>query len=137
MSLKAQAICPVPEETARVARAAYPKGNVSMQMRKVLGSIYTDEDFVDLFPCGRAACLRPVAIGPDYRDAICGEPVRSAGSRCGARAHRLEISAWPGTRPLRDLTPRFSPNARTRLLEHHAEERLLEKMLTIFEQKGW
>lgn len=50
MSLKPQAVCPVPQETARVARAAYPKGNLYMQMRDVLGSIYTDEDFVDLFP---------------------------------------------------------------------------------------
>jgi transposase len=50
MSLKAQTICPVPQETARVARAAYPKGNVYMQMRDALGSIYTDEDFAALFP---------------------------------------------------------------------------------------
>ena len=50
MSLKAHAICPVPQETARIARAAYPKGNVYMQMRDVLGSIYTDEDFAALFP---------------------------------------------------------------------------------------
>ncbi len=50
MSLKRQAMCPVPQETARVARAAYPKGNLYMQMRDVLGSIYTDEDFADLFP---------------------------------------------------------------------------------------
>jgi transposase len=50
MSLKAQAVCPVPKETARIARAAYSKGNLYMQMRDVLGSIYTDEDFADLFP---------------------------------------------------------------------------------------
>jgi len=50
MSLKAQAVCPVPQETARVARAAYPKGKIYMQMRDVLGSVYTDEDFADLFP---------------------------------------------------------------------------------------
>ena len=50
MSLKSQAICPVPQETARVARAAYPKGTLYMQMRDVLGSIYTDEDFAALFP---------------------------------------------------------------------------------------
>jgi transposase len=47
MSLKAQTICPVPQETTRVARAAYPKGNVYLQMRDVLGCIYTDEDFAD------------------------------------------------------------------------------------------
>src|SRR5713226_9500325 len=50
MSLKPQAFCPVPQETVRVARAAYPKGNLYIQMREVLGSIYTDEDFADLFP---------------------------------------------------------------------------------------
>jgi transposase len=50
MSLKVQAICPIPQETVRVARAAYPKGNVYLQMRDVLGSIYIDEDFADLFP---------------------------------------------------------------------------------------
>jgi transposase len=36
-----------------------------------------------------------------------------------------------------DLTPRCSPNARSRLIEKHAEELLLEKMLTLFGQKGW
>lgn len=50
MSLKSQQICPVPAETTRVARAAYPKGNLSMWMRDVLGNISTDEDFVTLFP---------------------------------------------------------------------------------------
>src|SRR6266567_2165723 len=40
MSLKPQAVCPVPQETARVARAAYPKGNLYMQMRDVFGNIY-------------------------------------------------------------------------------------------------
>ena len=50
MSLKPQAISPVPEETARIARAAYPKGNVYMRMRDESGSIYEDESFADLFP---------------------------------------------------------------------------------------
>jgi transposase len=40
-----QPIAPVPEDTARMAKAAFPKGNVYMQMRNVLGSIYDDEDF--------------------------------------------------------------------------------------------
>jgi transposase len=50
MSLKPQAIGPVPEETARIARASYPKGNIYMQLRDTLGTIYEDEQFVDLFP---------------------------------------------------------------------------------------
>ena len=56
MSLQFQTICPVPEETARVAHAAYPKGNVYMRLRDVLGSLYKDEDFAFVFPhCGQPA----------------------------------------------------------------------------------
>src|SRR5437667_6129198 len=50
MSLKSLPIPPVPEEMARVARAVFPRGNVLMQLRDILGSIYTDEAFADLFP---------------------------------------------------------------------------------------
>jgi transposase len=50
MSLKPQAIGPVPEETARIARAAYPRGNIYIQLRDTLGTIYEDEQFADLFP---------------------------------------------------------------------------------------
>ena len=42
-------IRPVPEETARVAKAAFSKGNVYIEMRDVLGTIYEDEDFAELF----------------------------------------------------------------------------------------
>src|SRR6266581_3855280 len=35
MSLKQQAIGPVHEETARIARAAYPKGNIYLQLVQV------------------------------------------------------------------------------------------------------
>ena len=49
MSLKPQELGPIPEETARVAAAAYPKGNVFMRMRDELGVIYQDEAFAHLF----------------------------------------------------------------------------------------
>lgn len=49
MTLHASPVSPVPEETARIARAALPKGNVYLQMREVLGTIYTDEQFADRF----------------------------------------------------------------------------------------
>src|SRR2546428_10308775 len=49
MSLQPSPIAPVPEETARVARAAFPKGNRYLEIRDVLGTIYTDEMFADLF----------------------------------------------------------------------------------------
>ncbi len=50
MSLQPRPINPVPEQTARVARAAFRKGNVFMRMRDELGAIYEDEAFAHLFP---------------------------------------------------------------------------------------
>ncbi len=47
----------VPAETARIARAAFPKGNVYMKMYDELGTLYPDRDFSQLFPveCGQSA----------------------------------------------------------------------------------
>src|SRR5712691_10393500 len=50
MSLKPLPIPPVPEETARVVHAIFKSGNILMQLRDTLGTIYTDEAFADLFP---------------------------------------------------------------------------------------
>jgi transposase len=50
MSLKPSLIEPVPEETARVARAVFPKGNPLLRLRDELGPIFADADFADLFP---------------------------------------------------------------------------------------
>lgn len=58
MSLRPSAVQPVPQMTAFVARAAFPKGNAYMQIRDVLGTIYEDEDFTDLYPDdGQRYCL--------------------------------------------------------------------------------
>ncbi|MFF7315130.1 IS1182 family transposase, partial [Streptomyces sp. NPDC008137] len=45
-----------PAETVRVARAAFPKGSLAIRVRDELGPMFTDEEFVDLFPIrGRPA----------------------------------------------------------------------------------
>jgi len=59
MSMHPQPIGSVPEDTARVARAAFPKGNVYMQMRDVLGTIYDDEDFSELFEVRGRPAITP------------------------------------------------------------------------------
>jgi len=50
MSLRPETVPPVPEETARVAHAAFPKGNLYLQIRDEIGALFHDEDFADLFP---------------------------------------------------------------------------------------
>ena len=54
MSLKPHLSPSVPEETARVARAAFPHGTPYLTFRDALGTIFQDEDFAALFPtCGQ------------------------------------------------------------------------------------
>jgi transposase len=49
MSLQPQSIPPVPEQTAAVARAAFPRGNRYMAMRDEVGVFYQDQAFAGLF----------------------------------------------------------------------------------------
>src|SRR5947209_3059083 len=47
---------PVPEETTRVAQAAFPNPALAMRLRDELSGICQDADFADLFPTrGQAA----------------------------------------------------------------------------------
>ena len=50
MSLQPRPVPPIPIETARVAHAAFAKGNVFLRMRDELGAIYDDVAFASLFP---------------------------------------------------------------------------------------
>jgi transposase len=49
MSLRLQNIEQVPAETARVARAAFPKGTFCMRLRDELGSIFHGVLFAPLY----------------------------------------------------------------------------------------
>ena len=56
MSLKSPPTGPAPEETARVAEAAFPNGNPYLMLREKLGITFEDEDFAVLYPdCGQPA----------------------------------------------------------------------------------
>jgi len=43
MSLKPEPIGPVPEETTRIAHAAFPKGNLYLRLRDELGTLSQDD----------------------------------------------------------------------------------------------
>jgi len=56
MCLKPRAVGDIPQETARIARAAFPNSNRYMTLRDELGTIFSDEQFAILFErCGQAA----------------------------------------------------------------------------------
>src|SRR5690242_6811870 len=50
MALRPEPSGAVPEETARVVRAAFPKRHPCLRLRDEVGTIYRDEHFAALFP---------------------------------------------------------------------------------------
>ena len=50
MSLCPQPLPPVPDDTARIARAAFWRGNPHVLLRDRLGAVFADADFADLSP---------------------------------------------------------------------------------------
>ena len=87
MSLHPQEIPPIPEETMRVARAAFPRGNVYMRMRDELGTIYEDHLFAHLFPARGQPAEAPLAPGVDDGDAVCRGLVGPPSGRRRAQPH--------------------------------------------------
>src|SRR5215469_4833425 len=91
MTLHPQHEFSIPEETARVARAAYPKGNLYMKMRDALGTIYQDQSFAHLFPQHGRPVEARLSTCPHYGGAIHRGTARSTRSPRGARTHRFEV----------------------------------------------
>src|SRR5438477_2107878 len=136
MSLKSLPIPPVPEETARVAHAAFPRGNVAMQVRDTLGAIYTDEAFADLFPTHGQPALAP------WRLALVTvfQFLEGLTDRQAADAVRDRL-AWKYALSLEVCDPGFDYSVlsefRARLIQGHAEQRLLDLLLQRCQEQGW
>jgi transposase len=136
MTLHPTPITPVPEETARVAHAAFPSGNIYMQMRDILGVIYRDEQFADLF-AGRG---RPVI--PPWRLALVTVMQFAEGlaDRQAADAVRARID-WKYALGLELTDAGFDYSVlsefRARLVAGSAEERLLDVLLAACGEQGY
>jgi transposase len=135
MTLHPTPVSPVPEETARIARAAVPKGHVYVQMRDVLGRIYTDEQFADLF----ATRGRPAV--PPWRLALVTVMQFAEGlsDRQAAEAVRVRID-WNYALGLDLADPGCDDRAlcelRARLVQGSAEHRLLDALLEACKAQG-
>jgi transposase len=85
MSLKPVDLTPIPEDTVRVAKTAFPKGNIYIKLRDELGALYQDEIFSDLFPSrgcpaespGRLAMITIFQFAEGLSDRAAADAVRS------------------------------------------------------------
>ena len=135
MSLHPHTPYPVPEDTQRVARAAFPRGNVYMEVADRLGPIYHDAQFAPLFPTrgqpaeapARLALVTILQFAEGLSDRQAADAVRS----------RID---WKYVLGL-DLTdPGFDHTVlsefRTRLVAGEAEQLLLDTLLTLARTQG-
>ncbi|MFJ7272609.1 IS1182 family transposase [Streptomyces sp. NPDC099050] len=85
MSMNANEPGWVPEETARVARAAFPVGSLAIRIRDELGALFRDEEFSDAFPArgkpawspGRLAMVLVLQFVEGLTDRQAAEAVRA------------------------------------------------------------
>jgi transposase len=135
MSLQPQASYPIPAETQRVARAAFPRGNLYMQVADRLGPIYQDMQFSPLFPSRGQPAEAPARLAL----ATLLQFAEGLSDRQAADAVRSRID-WKYVLGL-DLTdPGFDHTVlsefRARLVTGEAEHLLLDTLLTLARTQG-
>src|SRR5437660_294233 len=136
MSMYARELGSIPEETARVARAACPKGTLAMRLRDELGELYQDEHFADLYPVEGQPAYDPwrlaVVTVLQYAEGLT--------DRQAANAVRERID-WKYALGLEltDAGCDFSvlSEFRARLVESQQETLLLDRLLEVCKQRGW
>ena len=135
MSLNAPLGYAVPEETARVAQAAFPKGTRYMKMRDVFGPIYSNAAFAHLFPRHGQPAEDPARLAlvliMQFADGLSDEQA--------ADAVRGRID-WKYALALEITDPGFDASVlsefRGRLIAGSAEELLFITMLDLLREQG-
>jgi transposase len=134
MSLKPFPTCVVPERTASVARAAFPKGSLCIRIFDELGTIFQDQDFADLYSQHGQPGQQP------FRLALVTvlQFIEGLSDRGAADAVRGRID-WKYLLCLELDDPGFDHSVlcefRARLLDGGAERVLFDKILTILRDK--
>ena len=126
----------IPEETCKIAQAAFPKGNVYLWMGDELGDLYSDSLFIDLYPVrgqpslspGRLALVTVMQFMEGLTDRQAAEAVRG----------RID---WKYALGLELADPGFDFSVlsefRQRLLEGQKEQALLDVLLDELKSRKW
>src|SRR5437870_2942129 len=137
MTLRLYPLPSVPDATAAAVRAAFPKGNLYVELRAEFGTLYEDQLFVDLYPPEG----RPVEVAPwrlalvmvmQYIEGLTDRQAADAVRRCMDWKYALSLDLHdPGF----DFT--LLHDFRERLLAHEAAQRLLDTFLAACKTHGW
>lgn len=134
--LQLQTKSSISAETARVAHAAFPKGNLYMTMRDEIGTLYSDRDFEALFPTHGQPAVSPWRLA-----LVCVmQFMEELSDRQAADAVRSRID-WKYALDLELTDPGFDFSVlcefRARLITGDASQHLLDNLLKHFTERGW
>jgi len=136
MTLHSQNDFSIPEETVRIARAAYPKGNPYLKLRDALGTIYQDQAFAHLFPDNGRPAQAPWRLALITVLQFLEElPDRQAADAVRGRIDWKYLLGLPLDDPGFDFT--VLSDFRARLVQGEAEQTLLDALLALFKEQGW
>jgi transposase len=134
MSLHPQEPSSAPEETSRIARAAFPKGTLCLHIADALGAIYKDQQFAALFPRRGQPAEAPGRLAL----ATVLQYVEGLSDRQAADAVRGRID-WKYVLGLSLTDPGFDHTVlsefRSRLVEGKAERLLLDTLLKRLQER--
>src|SRR5713101_1356385 len=136
MSLHTQPLEPIPGLTSQIAHRSFPKGTLAMHLRDALGPIYEDADFADLFPRRGRAAEAP------WRLALVTvlQALENLSDRQAAEMVRGRLDwKYALSLPLDDegFDASILVDFRQRLVDHGAQDRLLEPIVQVCRQHGW
>jgi len=135
MSFDAKRTHSVPDQTAQVARAIFPKGNPVMRLYDDLHMVIEDRDFADLFPTRGRPAEAPVRLAL----ATLLQFMEGLTDRQTADAVRTRID-WKYLLCLELTDTGFDHTVlsefRTRLLTHGAEGRLFKAVIDLARRRG-
>jgi transposase len=128
MSLKPRHFPGLPEDTARVARAAFRKGSIYLTIGDEIGHIFRDADFEDLYALNGAPGLSPAQLVL----VLIFQSLENLSDRQAADAVRGRIE-WKYALHLGLANPGFDFSVlsefRDRLVKHEAGPRVLDRVL--------
>ncbi|MFD4968868.1 transposase, partial [Streptomyces sp. NPDC058424] len=128
MSLESRRDVGVPELTARVVRASFPKGTLAIRVREALGPLFEDASFAEAFPVRGRPAVSPGALALvsvlQYAEGLSD---RQAADQVRARMDWKFLLGLELDDPGFDFT--VLGDFRARLIEHGLEERVLDLVL--------
>jgi transposase len=128
MSLQPLSSYIVPDHTARVARAAFPKGTLCLRLYDELGTLFTEHDFADLFAHRGQPAEAPFRLAlSTVLQVLAGLSDRQAAEAVRARIDGKYLLGLELDDPGFDYS--VLCEFRARLLEGGAEQRVFDQVL--------